>query len=228
MPLTRKQLNMFRDGLSLHELCSTTEGLMLWMENQTACRKARNAYLESIEAPTGITTYYVTGKQAFRAAIALAQYLFPEHQGSNLCYQVPNRGNRFKEYDGEPVLIWHNYDAQYILKKDGVLGFQQLFDTRKVPRKQDMRLVHSINIIVNDESFEQFTDTLVNAEVKRYDSKPDAARDEICKRIPFVVNVNTEECVISQNAALLPGRPSYHAQYVPFKKIPLPENFMQR
>lgn len=220
MPLTRKQTKMFtEDGLSIHKLCSTTEGLQLWINNQGPVRRARNIYLANQEIePT--TTYYVTGFQAFRAAVLLAQQLFPDFDyNTNLCYQVEPSGKRFQHYDGEPVLIWCDYNSQRLSKKDSVSGFNEMFNPDNHSRGVDGTLVQKVNIILSDESFEEFVDTVVQTDVKRYKSNADDIRAQICRRIPFIVNVESDGYTMSKGNA-----DGYSAQ----EKVALPDGWWVR
>ncbi len=196
MPLTRKQTKMFtEDGLSIHKLCSTTEGLQLWINNQGPVRRARNTYLAN-QNTTPATTYYITGVERFRAAVLLAHHLFPDFQEkTNLCFPVAGPGDRFKDYDGEPVLIWYEYDSQQIHKKDGVLGFTEWL-TAEV--KKSPCLVHKFNLIVSAEPFEEF---IHNLQVKAIRQGIDAEelRDTLCNHIPVVITTEKERCTVQHN-----------------------------
>lgn len=217
MALTRKQLRMFtEDGLSIHKLCSTSEGLGIWIDNQGSVRRARNAFLSS-QAPAPTTTYYIAGFQSHRAAILLAQHLFPDFDGNtNLCYPVEPSGKRFQYYDGEPVLLWHSYNAERLTKKDGLDGFCDIFNPHHSYRGPDSNLVQQVNIIICDEPFEDFIDTVVQTDVKRYKSNADDIRAQICRRIPFVVNVESDGYTVSEGNA---------SGYTVNKKVTLPENW---
>ena len=196
MPLKKKQLNMFlQDGMSIKELCSTVDGLQLWIDNQGPCRRARNTYLQAL-TPPDVTTYYITGYERHRAAVLLAKHLFPDFQyNTNLCFPVAGPGDRFKDYDGEPVLIWYEYDSQQIHKKDGVLGFTEWL-TAEV--KKSPCLVHKFNLIVSAEPFEEFIHNL-QVKAKRQGIDAEELRDTLCNHIPVVITTEKERCTVQHN-----------------------------
>lgn len=140
-----------------------------WAVNDaTHLEKLRLEYLTTQPLPTERLNMYISGIEGNHIARAnlarlvargLGGKYFADLDPDMLYYEVM-AGSNFNGYDGQPIIIWHGYDAQRTLKifpsVEAILSFFETHPSRDSLPTLAGGLVNAINIFESEETFEDF------------------------------------------------------------------------
>ena len=130
--------------------------------------KKRRFYLLKIAPmPHHRTCFYIEGKDEYcnkSFSYDLARTLADVEEirkDSEIFFEVET-GTRFKNYDGQPVIIWNNFSAKTLLKQLGYSGFLSVFDPfpPNCRLEKNVRLTHCINIVNSFQTWSEFVNEL--------------------------------------------------------------------
>ena len=130
--------------------------------------KKRRFYLLKIAPmPHHRTSFYIEGKDEYcnkSFSYDLARTLADvegRRKDSEIFFEVET-GTRFKNYDGQPVIIWNNFSAKTLLKRLGYSGFLSIFDPFPPNCRfgKNVRLTHCINIVNSFQTWSEFVNEL--------------------------------------------------------------------
>lgn len=174
-PTKRMKLDVLCDGKTLQK-CKE-ENPLLFTECSTKLKELRLEYLKTLDQPSTIVNYYITGSGGVGKGLmsrAIARNLYPELQRDEDIFFTTGGDNvLFEGYDGQPVIIWNDYRSRKLLKKlGGREGVFNVFDTH--PSNQgcqhikygSIKLCNAVNIINGQESYEDFLNDLAGFEDK--------------------------------------------------------------
>ena len=215
-------------GMTLREVCD--ENADAYRNDFPALQKYRLEYiLKFAELPSSRINYYIDGRGGVGKGLlsrAIARNLFPDlKHDKDIFFEVGSDKVTFDGYDGQPVIIWHDFRAITLLQ---TLGSREavfnVFDTHPVDNMEHIkfnytRLINCVNIVNSVDPFYEFLDGLAG-EYKDSKGNQRKAEDkgQSYRRFPIIIPLHEEDFDILLNKGVLEGTKEYQ-QYVEHRHI---------
>ena len=134
--------------------------------------------------------YYLYGsKNRNKLAKVLANTLFPEMKGDSAFFMVKNTPDAFKDYAGQPVLIWEDRGADLVGQLGGKDGITTVFDTKYRAGEYNGIPLNVVNIVTGDLMPQWFFHAIADEGVDGAHCFPIVAH---VKADHYVTSLNTE------------------------------------
>lgn len=224
------------EGLSLRELCSTTQGQLAYQDDYSTLDKLRLKYIQQYAPmPSVRINYYVCGKggdgkslmcRALARAIVKSLGIDTEFD-DDIFFEVGAGNATFEGYDGQPVIIWNDFRAGEVLKVLGGRGnVFKVFDMHPTGRgRQNIKygsviLINSVNIVNSVQDYSEFLDGLAGDYKKQDGSSVELAEDkgQSYRRFPFIIPLHESDFDLLMNKGVFEGTREY-TQYIAYNHI---------
>lgn len=177
-------LDVFKNGKTLKQ-CQE-ENPILYIDNMDKLQKLRKEYISHQTPPAPRINYYISGNDSSGKDLcsqALARSLFPEIKNDDELFFIADFTNApLKDYDGQPVIIWDDYNAHEMLKH--LKSYKSILDILEpYPIKNTNNPLNKVNIINSTQPYINFLDKL----------SQDGDKGQIYRRIPFIINLNDND-----------------------------------
>lgn len=167
----------------------------LYREELTVFQRLRLEYINrTAPMPPFRVNYYVFGGSGSGKDVlahTIAKMLFPNLKyDDDIYFEIGSHKVSFSGYDGQPVIIWSEFRADTFLKVfngyEGVLSTLDVVPKNKREHKKygDIRLINSVNIVTNTQSFEEFLGELI--------PKGDKDPSQAPRRFPIIIPIHAD------------------------------------
>ena len=215
------------EGLTLSELCSTTQGRLAYQEDYSTLDKLRMKYIQQYAPMPSIRiNYSICGKggdgknlmcRALARGIAGSLGMNIENE-EDIYFEVGANKATFDGYDGQPVIIWNDFRAGELLSVLGGRGnVFKIFDMypngrgRQNIKYGSITLINSVNIVNSVQDYHEFLDGLAGDYKREDGTEVFLAEDkgQSYRRFPFVIPIREEDFDLLMNKGVFDGTREY-------------------
>lgn len=185
---------------------------VLFVENRSKLKAARQEYLKNAPTPPLRTNYYITGEGGAGKSLSakvLARSLRPDiDKDEELYFTVGDGAVPFDGYDGQPIVIWDDWRASDLLSHYDRSLIWKLFAIN--PERIDINvkygstaLLNTVNIVTSVQPYVEFMNGLAD-EYKDAKGMVYGGEDrrQAYRRFPFFIEVSKDSLLLARNRGL--------------------------
>lgn len=222
----RQRYDVLYNGKTLSQCIKDDK--LLYMNDLAYLRTCRNDYLNRQKPPTTRINYYICGNGGTGKGLisrAIARSLYPDlSDDKDIFFEVGSKNATFEQYDGQPVIIWHDRRSIDLLTElNGRGNVFNVFDSHPTSQKQNVKfscvsLCNTVNIVNSVEPYDDFLDGLAGEYIGKdgYQHKVED-KTQSYRRFPIVIQLNKQDFILRVNKGMFLNDDKYleYMEYPP-------------
>ncbi len=205
------------------------EDILLYADNKEKLAKLRLDYI-TFKAPLPLcrTNFYICGEGGDgkdTLSIGLARELLPGLSDDELFFYVSADGAGFLGYDGQPIIIWSDFDSKTLKAQlKGRRNVYSVFDTVPKNRQNNIkygsvRLINQYNIVNSTQPYLEFLKDLCMKSGDEFDCDTPDDYKQSTRRFPYIIPIFPDYMEILINRGYLEDDSSHFIEYITYKRI---------